>query len=321
MPEEIIKNDNGQIVIPRENLKSLFHLMVGRPDSQHKVFNKDYKIDLSSLIDLNNRVQEKLRHHHCQINVSVDVFFERGKVQQFSTWEDFANRNWNNSEKTEAAVLKWDFLVAMPEFQVPQRHTLVLKITSNISMQDIMPLLFGRNSDEVDTFELKTATLICRVDFISHLLGEELIELVTKWTKALPKRNELYYFYKIEPWVKPLSQYSFAFFFLFVYALIFYKTHIGLENHFALKPVYLSAYFVLVGAFIIKAANTIADSFFSKITRKLFKSIKVPNLCLTRGDQLFIEESEKKILRKVFLAAPKYLLGVILNIGLALLIN
>jgi hypothetical protein len=61
----------------QDQLKSIFHLLVGKPDSTQKIFSRPIRVTLQSLIDLDGRVHEKLSAH--QLNgmvASVDVAFD-----------------------------------------------------------------------------------------------------------------------------------------------------------------------------------------------------------------------------------------------------
>jgi len=78
----------------------------------------------------------------------------------------------------------WDFMIELPNYTQPQRHTLTVKITSETNFATFLPALLSGNITEIDEVELKHSPVICQVDFINHLLSDELINIVDKWIEG-----------------------------------------------------------------------------------------------------------------------------------------
>ena len=167
--------------LPKESLKSLLYLMTGKPDSNIKLFHRPIFIDQNDISELNDAVQQKLAQHQTPVSqVTIDICYSKNKFTTYGRWQEFIDTKWNIPNTTESLSIKWDFFVLWPTYAVPQRHTLSIKIASKLKPLQILQAVFSKDPDEMDDFEI-TAPVMCRVDFIDHLMSEELINIVEKW--------------------------------------------------------------------------------------------------------------------------------------------
>lgn len=186
--------------VKRDGLRSIFHLMVAKPDSTQKQLRRKVIISPDAIEDLHQQVLEKLGNHRIESLVAtVDVTYENNITSQFGTWVEFASHRWSGPERTKEMRIKWDFLVDVDGFEVPQRHTLSIKITSKLKPFHYMQAVFSKDPDDLENFELELCPVICRVDFVNHILSKELIALVDDWNEGLPQPDsEITWFHKIK---------------------------------------------------------------------------------------------------------------------------
>jgi len=171
--------------LPKESLKSLLYLLSGKPDSNIKVFNRPIVIDQNDISELNDTVQQKLTQHQTPVSmVTVDVSYNNNKFATFGSWQEFLDTKWNIPNTIESISIKWDFFILWPTYAVPQRHTLSVKIASKMKPLQILQAVFSKDPDDIEDFEISPAPVMCRVDFIDHLMSEELINIVEKWVEA-----------------------------------------------------------------------------------------------------------------------------------------
>jgi hypothetical protein len=186
--DEQSRKDTLVAEVPKEHMKSLFYLMAGRPDSLVQVFDGSLLIFKEDLLELNESVRRKLEHYQVHgIVTSVEHTLSNNITKQFGTWEEFAAANPSVPETTEAIALKWDFLVSLPTYQMPQRHTMVVRIAKSPNPRDLMHALFSKDPEEIDKFSSLVSPITCRVDFINALLAQELVNRVGEWHKARQK--------------------------------------------------------------------------------------------------------------------------------------
>jgi len=181
---DIAAKTSNPILTP-EQLKSFFYLAAGKLDSNIKIFNRKIVIDENDLIELNDLIQEKLRNHDTTASVaSINISFRKNKIKQFGAWGEFTKSNWKIPEVIEGITVIWDFLVKLPQYTQPQRHTLTVKITANANPAVFFSAMLSGNINEIDSVELRHSPVVCQVDFINHLLSDELLSIVDKWVES-----------------------------------------------------------------------------------------------------------------------------------------
>lgn len=178
---------SGDLVaaMPKDQLRSLFYLFTGKPDSRIKIFNDPICVAPEDIIELNDCVVRKLSTHHIDLNVtSVKIGYDGSQFSEFSTWVEFSSHKWQEPEKIEELVVKWDFLVNIRDYVAPQRHTLLLRISRDIKASQIFHMLGAGNADELDKIDEIAAPAFCRVDFINAQISKELTNIVEDWYKG-----------------------------------------------------------------------------------------------------------------------------------------
>lgn len=171
--------------VPKDQLRSLFYLFTGKPDSRIKIFKDPIHLEPSDIIELNDCVVRKLATHHIDLSVTqVKIGYDGSQFSEFSTWMEFESHKWQEPEKIEELVIKWDFLVNIKDYVAPQRHTLLLRISRDIKPSQIFHMLGAGNADELDKIDEIAAPAFCRVDFINAQISKELITLVEDWHKG-----------------------------------------------------------------------------------------------------------------------------------------
>jgi hypothetical protein len=170
----------------QDQLKSIFHLLVGKPDSTQKIFSRPILVTLQSLIDLDERVHEKLSAHQLNgIVASIDVAFDDNTTIEFGTLSDFESYRWTTAKTTREIRMRWQFLMAIKGYEIPQQHALTIKLCSDARPIEILQALLSKHPGEDERSIIGSAPLVCRVDFISATVGQELIAVVGDWSDGL----------------------------------------------------------------------------------------------------------------------------------------
>lgn len=174
--------------LDRNDLRSTFHLLVGKPDSAQQMFGRRILVDVQAMQDLHGRMLEKLANHRVDgLVATVDVSFDDKSSLQFGTWAEFEQHRWTGPKVTNEVRLRWEFLLSVDAYQVPQRHAVTVKLSPSLKPFDVMRAVFSKDLSEIDTIEIDNAPILCRVDFVNHLLSKELIAVVDEWVGGLPQ--------------------------------------------------------------------------------------------------------------------------------------
>jgi hypothetical protein len=195
-------DSNGELIaaLPRDQLRSLFYLFSGKPDSRIKVFTSPIHLQRSDIVELNDCVIRKLKIHSIDASItSIKVGYVGSEINEFGTWSEFEAHHWQEPERIEEIVIKWDFLVNIQEYAIPQRHTLLVRISTDMKPGKVFQMLASGNSDEFDQLDMFAAPAFCRVDFINAQISKELINVINDWYKARKSPvliPEIYYWFK-----------------------------------------------------------------------------------------------------------------------------
>jgi len=187
------KEEEIMAKLTKVDMKSIFCVLLGKPDSSLKTFHEKIIVSKQDIEDLNYKVQQKLENHNTIESLpSVVIAYEKGKIIEYGIWDTFKNESFNIPEVIESIAIKWDFLVKIPNYNVPQRHVMVVKISPSPSPIQFLRTIFSENADNADKFEQEAAPCCVRVDFISHILADELIKIVGDWNRNLEKPEHLH---------------------------------------------------------------------------------------------------------------------------------
>lgn len=166
--------------------KSVYYQMNAKPDSMSKAYSRKIIIDKDDIVELNNRVCEKinLNYEDDGFITSVTVDLKDRRVIVFKCWEEFIQHSWVETSSIMSISIQWNFNIRIPGYELPQRHNLVVKLTNGLRPEEMLNLIFSGKIEDFDEVELNTFPVVARVDFIQALLGEELLNIVGEWVRG-----------------------------------------------------------------------------------------------------------------------------------------
>lgn len=169
-----------------KNFKAIFYQLTAKPDSTTKVFAKDVTIGIDDIYYLNDNVAEKLRTHYKDAGfiITISVKFTNKKMINLC-WEEFESRKWYENETISNITIVWTFNAILPQYEVPQRHTLTVKMSNGMKPEEMLNIIFNGGIEEIEEIDSSIFPIIARVDFIDRILGDELLDIVSKWIKGL----------------------------------------------------------------------------------------------------------------------------------------
>lgn len=294
-----------------DDMKSFFYLMNAKPDTSIQLLEGLKKITIAEIRDLNERIQRKLLNHDLIGQIaSINLIFEKGKIQDYSTWAEFERETWHTiNNQTEAISLTWDISVKLPRYENPQRHTLKVRIGESISPKDMMELVF--TSDNPTELREKRADGVVKVDFIDQVIAGELIEKVTTWYDGLKKMPSDKGIQKILEKNQNIII-SVIFNFTPIIILTIYHYYFmafcnwgNLTNNITIANIQI---FLIIFTAIFYFGKILGSRFAKSLDKKIDEYIGVSQFEITKGDENVIHDAEiknnsvtKKILTKVIL--------------------
>ncbi|TGM03793.1 hypothetical protein EHQ76_09115 [Leptospira barantonii] len=314
----------------RIDLQSTFHLLTAKPDSVIKAFYQKIRIDKNDILDLCMHVSEKLKTHDIDaLTSSVDYYFSDNYTEQYSSFAAFENDPLQISKITESISLKWDFLLKIKGFEVPQRHTLIVKISTSVRPIQFMQALFSKDPDEMDKYEIDIAPVIARTDFISHSISQELIKNVDDWVISRPQNLEhsgiFKFIVRYQKAISNIISYSMPLSILIVgisYLDYLFSDQNALITPLLLRNSLLWLLLSLTGIFSFwKFGLHLTNKFERQI---LYLSSRVAIFNVTRGDKNNIEKlikQNRKSFWKIFLSITSSILIDLISATVVYLLN
>ncbi len=216
MPDPILSMNTAETAVvakvPKEAFKAMFYLFAGKPDSRVKLFNRRVVVQHEDIRDLSRKITDKLNLHQIdKIIVTAVVRFDKEESVEFGTWAEFESFDWKMPYVTQSISLKWDFMIKLPAFAIEQRHMLTVRLSAAPRPNEVLQMIMSQDPDDGDIDD-KIGLCVARVDFISHRLADELINVVEEWNLAL--RQPTYasgWFCKLETvdkWIARAVHYS-----------------------------------------------------------------------------------------------------------------
>jgi hypothetical protein len=169
-----------------KNYKSIVYQMTARPDSTTKIFQKEVAICLDDIYELNDRISDKLKQYDdAGFVVNVTVNFVNKKIKQFSSWQEFSTHRWYESECINSIVVVWDFFAVLPRYEIPQKHTLMVKMSNSLKPEEMLKLILSGNLEDTVEMDGNFFPIVARADFVDSGIGDELLNIVIEWAKGL----------------------------------------------------------------------------------------------------------------------------------------
>lgn len=166
--------------------RAAFYQLIAKPDSITKVFNRAAVIDIQDIYELNERICTKLgRYKEAGFIIQVRVKFSDGKTKTFPDWKSFSSHSWFEPESINNIILIWEFNAVFPDLKIPERHTLMVKLSNGLRPEEMLNLVFTGKIEEIAEMDNNLFPIVARVDFVDRVLGDELLDIVGKWVKSL----------------------------------------------------------------------------------------------------------------------------------------
>lgn len=183
--------DNNLLVVDEYNkfvteYKAVYQAMTAKHDCKSKIFDRNVKVSKDDICELNDRVVSKLQNYNdAGFSVSVNVTYEGRESIEFSSWQEFEQHNFIESSAINSITIIWEFNALLPQYKVPQKHVLVVKIADGLKPEEMINILFTGKLENMQDIEKQMYPVVARVDFINYVLGDELLNIVNEWNKGL----------------------------------------------------------------------------------------------------------------------------------------
>lgn len=226
------------------------------PDNIKKVFNKNFTVELSDIKQLNSLVVDKCKIHKSEgFIIDVNLRFSNRKQLHFGSWTDFERYSWDDEPAALVDfTLSWNFNAVFVDAPTPQPQKLIVKLSNGMRPEEMLNIIFSGDLNEVSELENNYFPVVAQVIFTNRTFGNELIDLVGKWTDGLQnpsfKNNSIIFkLKKNKRKVAKLIEYSLIFFICWgsLQALVTYLSQQSYKNFLISANVLIPSFAYAIG--------------------------------------------------------------------------
>lgn len=325
-----IVSQQAGAIIHFDEFKSIFYQLNAKPDTEIRLLSGGKTLGLSDIKSINEQIAAKLQNHHITADIaSINFILSNKKIKDYSSWAEFERENWDTvNEKIESLSINWDILIKLPQYQLPQRHSIKLRIGSVIPPKDLFQLFF--TSDDIAELLEARSPSVCKVDFINNILAIELLNIVSTWYEGLknsPDPNAVQKFLKKKGKLfSEIIRYTLPVLLLIIfyqYSNYFFPV-LGIQGAVTIDS--LQKILIWLTA-IFRAGLFIGYKLEKSIDRKIDEFEEYPRFSITRGDKKAIDEFEKgnekltgEIVNRFFWVLFSVLVSSFIKLGISHLI-
>lgn len=314
-------------IISLDEFKSFFYQLNAKPDTEIRLLSGKKTLELADIRSINEQVAAKLRNHDITAEIaSINFILSNKKIKDYSTWLEFERENWDTvNERIQTLSINWDILIKLPHYQLPQRHSIKLRIGTDIPPKDIIQLLL--TSDNISQLIEARTPSVCKVDFINSIIAVELLNIVSNWYEGLknsPDPSPVHNFLKKQGKVlTEIIRYASPIVLLMIVCLYsnYLFTILGIEEEVSIET--LQKFFIFLAG-IFMTGLFLGFKIEGFIDRKIDKLEEYPRFSITRGDRKAIEEFEKaneKLIRQILSKIFWILFTILVSSSLKLIIH
>lgn len=304
VPTEIVHRNGSEITatVSNNSFKTLFYLLAGKPDSKFKGFNKNVVLKKDDIIELNQSIVNKLtstnRVYENLIVTNVEITYATNAKNTSINGEtfdikSFIEHNFTEGSTIDSMIIKWDFMISLDQYTAPQRHTVMVRISTGLSSFNILQTLMSGNNDEISELDYELSRIFCRVDFINSTIADEIIFIIEKWVDSCSESPIVKH-----SWIKSSKvRYTFSNFIEYIIPFFGLIYLIGIfEIYFLTPSTHIETYFywLLASIFFLKLMH----KFGFYIAKSIFNSMNnYGEYCvfeITKGD---INKKDKLLIK------------------------
>jgi hypothetical protein len=186
--------------VSKETFRKLFRVVFSGENCMVELYPREILVAIDDIRLLYKQINEKLsRQDTSPISFSAIAGYENGKSQEYGSWERFNAEDWSSPDVLHSLSLTWRFMLSLPRAEKPSLHSVNVRVSAAVSPQHVIQALFSKDPEEAEQMQLSMVTMSARIDFVDHILSQELLELISKWNKSLRSPEHVFPFMK---WVK-----------------------------------------------------------------------------------------------------------------------
>lgn len=177
--------------LPATAIQAIYHAVTGKTENLSKYFHGNVKINSGDISRLHQMIIDQVGHYELEADPTVTVVVKTDdrKAYTYSSWERYAILATSNYEVTSSILLKYEFLVKLPNGGGLQRCVI------SIELDSALPVLLRSRKNKTEMDELsffmfmasEWRTVDVSIDFVDYLIAKIFCSVVDDWFKSIDK--------------------------------------------------------------------------------------------------------------------------------------
>jgi hypothetical protein len=288
--ERLVSVGESQSPVSLKVYQAIYHQVTGRTEQIRKRYTENLLVDFSELEQLNHKVIQLCDIHNIIAkNVTISVFHDKERKEQFTTFERFRAYNANTSSPTVSLVLKYNFSIIPAGLKNAQEYVVNIRLTSKVALMRQM-------DDEAPSFMrgrlfefMGGRAAEITIDYADYVIARGFLESFDEWVsgcKTTPKSSVLNFLRNYSHNIPTFAQLALA-----VIAVIYGLQAIPAYFTAVATPLIGARFFVIYsgGAYILLNLVRMSGEL---IERAIDSFPEMSYLSLNKGDEKLIAEAK-----------------------------
>lgn len=171
--------------IAKESLRDFFRIITAKQSSLTEVYPQPVLIDIKDVEELGAALEQKFKcYYSATLAFSAVVSFTNYRTREYPSWNAFKGGEWNSPDIIDSLTLRWEYLVQFEEGAKPSPFNISIRCGDGLKPHVYLQYMMSKDEQEVDSLELLTSPMSCRIDFSDPIVSQELLDLVARWHRA-----------------------------------------------------------------------------------------------------------------------------------------
>jgi hypothetical protein len=291
-PHSTVPIGGAQITV--QQLQQIYAELTGKSESISKYYSEPIQLTLNDVEQIHHcLIQTWEQYQLVSSNTSFTVYYLRNTKDQFNTFDRLKLQIGAGSEPVESILLKYEFLIILPNLVKPQTYTVSIRVVSRLALErrireGMSPpftlsrfiRLMGENTASVE------------ITYVDYAVARNFLSVIDDWFKTIPRSKEnktMRFLQSYSHWIPRIGR--------FVTAIIVTLMVMSILPHFITQSetsLLLLAKFLLWSALGTYVAYTLAgwSTFFAEMAIDSWSEVSY--IKLNRGDEIEIAKNQKE---------------------------
>jgi hypothetical protein len=184
-PQSTVVIGGAQITV--QQLQQIYNELTGKSESINKYYNEPIRLELDDVGQLHQRIIQTWEQYNIvSSSCSFTVYYLKNTKDQFNTFQRFKLQIGSGSEPVESILLKYEFLVILPNLTKPQTYSISIRVVSRLALERRMRE--GTTSPFVPRFLrlMGRSTASVEIMYVDYAVARNFLSTIDDWLKTIP---------------------------------------------------------------------------------------------------------------------------------------